>query len=207
MEYRSAAKGQRGQWATSEIHGTWLNPTGPDGTPMIANRRELTPQIRHFRVFNFAPLVFAFAPFPNARRLGGFETPGSGRWVGYRSVAKDILAQWTTAETNGTWRNPPEPDGTPRNTQRGNFALKPAYFWLFSHFRSDRFPISPSLPAIPMDSMVSQRLVLHGGWGIGGERPSGAMRRRGTWRTPTEPVEMRIPANGQPRKLAGPHGT
>ena len=65
---------------------TPADPTELDGTPRSTKRKELLRQFHLFRVFNFAPLVFPFPPFPNTQSFGGFETPGIGRGVEYRAM-------------------------------------------------------------------------------------------------------------------------
>ena len=180
----------------AEPHGTWRG----------ANRRALRPQIRHFRVFDFAPLGPPPPPFPNTRRFGGFETPGIGRWAEYRIGGKGHRAKWAAAELGGIPRIVADPRGTP---QEANYALESAYFSRF--LRTFELLVPPHPSPFPNNQRFGGFETPGIGWwadyrieekgqraqwpprnlaelrGTMGDGKTGKMGSRGNWRNPTEP--------------------
>ena len=88
----------------------------------------------------FTPLVFAFHHrFRNTHRFGGFETPGTGRLVGYRIEEECHRAQWADAEPCG-------PHGTPTG---GHYALKSTFTRGFCDFGPLVSSCHPPFPNTP----------------------------------------------------------
>ena len=80
--------------STSGRRESWRNLTDPYGTP-LGGRYAL--ESTFFRTLGtLGPLVLPFPPFPNTRRFGGFETPGMGWLIEYRSDDKDYGLMGTT---------------------------------------------------------------------------------------------------------------
>ena len=181
---------------SAESQGTWRNAEEHQ-------KGALFPRIRlFFAVFALFRFAFSPSPFPYTQRFGDFETPGIGRWVDCRSEKKGRWAQWTTAALGGVhgtmdngktdkmgrrgnWRNPTEPDGTPRNTNRGGHtASNPLFFSCFQS-RSSRFLFFPPLPRYPTFQWFRNAGYMFGGRNIGVRRK--ASGHNVPLRNPTEP--------------------
>ena len=168
--------GRQAKWAAADTGGPprSLTETQQEGLTTSNPLFRVSPsRSSRFLFFSALPQYPTFRRFRNACYWFG------GRDIGVRRKA---------IGHNEPLRNPPEPDGTPRNTNRRHCALKSAYLSRFLQLCSSRFPLHP-VP-IPRVSAVSKRLVLV--VVVGGANTGATSKESGQ--------------NGPPRNQAEPHG-